>query len=90
MDTVVRFFQALGDNGILPLKVLSQKLALLMALVDASRVSELQALDLRYRLYHPEGVVFSLPTLGKKRIAGAPPKQVMFGAFPGDDSLCVV
>ena len=55
VDIVVRFFQALGDNGILPLKILSQKLALLMALVDASRVSELQALDLRYRLYRPEG-----------------------------------
>jgi len=52
-----------------------------MALVETSRVSELQVLDLRYRLYHPEGVVFSIPTLGKKRIVGAPPKQVMFGAF---------
>ena len=90
VDIVVRFFQALGNNGTLPLKILSQKLALLMALVDASRVSELQALDLRYRLYRPEGVVFSMPTLGKKRIVGAPPKQVMFGAFPEDDRLCVV
>ena len=90
VDIVVRFFQALGDNGTLPLKILSQKLGLLMALVDASRVSELQALDLRYRLYCPEGVVFSMPTLGKKRIVGAPPKQVMFGAFPEDDRLCVV
>lgn len=31
-----------------------------MALVEASRVSELQALDLRYGLYCPEGVVFSV------------------------------
>ena len=31
-----------------------------------------------------------MPTLGKKRIVGAPPKQVMFGAFPEDDRLCVV
>ena len=58
-----------------------------MALVDASRVSELQALDLRYR---PEGIVFQIPTLGKKRIVGVPPKQIMFGAFLGDSRLCVI
>jgi len=80
----------MGDNKRLPLKQLGQKLALLMALVDASRVSELHALDLRYRTYRPEGVLFQLPTLGKKRVVGAPPKQIMFGAFPDDDCLCVV
>ena len=58
-----------------------------MALVDASRVSELQALDLRYRSYRPEGVVFHIPTLGKKRVVDAPPKQVMFA---GDSRLCVI
>jgi len=55
-----------------------------------SRVSELQALDLQYRLYHPEGVMFTIPTLGKRRTVGASPKQVMFGAFPRNDCLCVV
>ena len=60
-----------------------------MALVDASRVSELQALDLRYRTYQPEEVVFQLPTLGKKRVVGAPTRQVMFGV-PDDGCLCVV
>ena len=73
MDIVVRLFQALGDDIILPLKLLSQKLTVL---IDASRVLELQALDLRYRLCCPEGVVFSVPTLGKKRTVGAPSKQV--------------
>ena len=38
-----------------------------------SRVSELQALDLRYRSYLLEGVVFHIPTLGKKRVVDAPP-----------------
>jgi len=90
VDIVVKFLQTLGENKTLPLKLLSQKLALLMALVEASRVSELQALDLRFRLYRPEGAVFTIPTLGKKRTVGAPPKQVMFGAFPEDERLCVV
>ena len=77
----------MGENDALSLKQLSQKLALLMALVDASRVSELQALYLRYRLYRSEGVVFQIPTLGNKRIVGAPPKHIMFGAFLGDSCL---
>ena len=47
VDIAVRFLQGLGDNEALPLKLVSQKLVLLMALVEASRVSELQALDLR-------------------------------------------
>ena len=48
MDIVLRFFQAMGNNEALLLNLLGQKMALLMALVEASRVSELQALDLQY------------------------------------------
>jgi len=66
---------AMGDNKALPLKLLSQKLALLMALVASNRVSELQALDLRYHIYWAEGVVFTMSTLGKKRTIGAPPNR---------------
>jgi len=90
VDMVVEYPKSMGQNDSLTLKQLSQKLALLMALVEASRVSELQALDLRYCLYRPEGAVFRMPTLGKKRVVGAPPKEVMFGAFPQDSRLCVV
>ena len=31
-----------------------------------------------------------MPTLGKKRTVGAPPKQVMLGAFPENGHVCVV
>ena len=55
---VIRYL-SLGENYTLTLKQLSQELVLLMALVEASRVSELQALDLKYQFYHPEGVLFS-------------------------------
>ena len=37
----------------------------------------------------PPGNPINIPTLGKKRVVGAPPKQVSFGAFPDDDYLCV-
>ena len=56
----------------------------------ARSVSELQALDLRYRLCYPDGVHFELPSLGKKRTVGAPPKQVVFEAFSAGKKLCVV
>ena len=79
----------MGDNETLSLKQLSKKLALLMALVNANRVSELQTLDLKYRTYRPKGVVFQLSTLGKKRVVGAPLKQMVFGVFPEDSRLCV-
>ena len=46
VDVVIKYLQSLGENNALPLKTLTQKLALLMALVGANRVSELQALDL--------------------------------------------
>jgi len=49
-------FTVTGENENLPLKILTQKLALLMALVGANRVSELQALDLRLQT---RGCVFS-------------------------------
>ena len=37
---------------------------------------------LRYRVYKPEGVLFKLPSLTKKRKVGAPPKVCFFRAFP--------
>ena len=61
-----------------------------MALVQASRSSELQALDARFRIYRPDGVVFALPTLTKKRKVGAPAKELFFGAYSADSQLCVV
>jgi len=72
------------------MKLLSGKLVLLMALVSASHTSELHTLDLRFRRYKPEGILFKLPSLTKKRKVEAPPKHCFFGAFPEDKRLCVV
>ena len=82
LDIMTWYLSSLEDNTTLSLKQLSHKLAILMALVGASRVSELQALDLRFRLYRPDGNHFELPCLGKKRTVGAPPRHVVFEAFP--------
>ena len=75
VDSVIRYLASLEGDNVLFLKTLSQKTALLMSLVEASRTSELQTLDLRFRVFKPEGVIFRLPSLTKKRVTGAPPKE---------------
>ena len=89
VDMVIQYIAGLGENTNLPAKKLSQKLVLLMALVVASRTSELQALDLRFRVYRPNGVLFRLANITKTQKAGSPPKERFFGAFP-DKRFCVV
>ena len=90
VDVVVKYICSIGDNKELSLKALSLKLAVLMALVDASRTSELAALDIRYRRFKPEGVYFTLASLTKKRTPGKTPREVFFGAYPPNSQLCVV
>lgn len=90
VDIVIEHIRCLGANSELSLKQLSQKLAVLMVLVEASQTSELGALDVCFRVFKPEGVLFRLATLTKKRSTGAPPKEVFFSAYPPDRRLCVV
>lgn len=61
-----------------------------MALVSANRTSELQALDLHFRSYTPDGVLFKLSSLTKKGKVGAILKECFFASFPHDNCLCVV
>ena len=90
VSIVLRWIKKLGKNEDLSLKDLSGKLALLMALVSANRTSELQALDLRFRVYTPGGVRFKLASLTKKRKAGAPVRERFYASFTKDNCLCVV
>ena len=56
----------LGENKDLSLKQLSLKVGdAYMSLTSASRVSELQALDLRFCQYTVNEVVFKLASLGQ-------------------------
>ena len=59
------FIRSLEDNESLSLKILSEKLVVLLVLTSADRGSELAAHDLRFRKFHPEGVEFNLPELTK-------------------------
>ena len=47
-------------------------------------------MDLQFRVYKPEGVLFQLSSLTKKRTMGAAPKKVFFAAYPHDTKICAV
>lgn len=81
VGAVTSYLKDLGHNDKLSLKELSGKLVMLMALVEASRSSELATLDLRFRSFGAEGVTFKLLTLTKKRNPGAPPRELFFAAL---------
>ena len=89
VNVVLDYITKLGENKDLPLKQLSFKLLMLMCLVSANRISELHALDLHFRYHKPNGVLFKLASLTKKRQTGAAPKECFFASFP-EDKLCVV
>ena len=88
VDVVINYLQSLGPSELLSLKDLSLKLVVLMALTSANRSSDLHALDLKFRRYTPEGVIFTLPTLTKTRRSG-PPKESFYCKFK-EEILCPV
>ena len=57
VKTVTSFIKGLGENEQMNLKLLTQKLAVLLALVLAHRSSGLARLSIQGRKFTPEGVV---------------------------------
>ena len=87
VDVVLSFLKALPENDHLSFTQLSHKLAMLMALSNADRCSDLAALDLNHRSFHCNGVQFIIPGLTKTRRSG-PPLEVFYPAFPPEPKLC--
>ena len=88
VDVVINYLYSLSPSELLSLKDLSLKLVVLMALTSANRSSDLHALDLNFRRYTPEGVIFTLPTLTKTRRSG-PLKESFYCRFK-EEILCPV
>ena len=89
VSLVVRHFQTGQSTSELTLKELSKKLVTLLALCNASRASDIRALDMRFKQSTGEGVKSVIPGLTKARRSG-PPREVLFRAFNEADSLCPV
>uniref|UniRef100_K1RN86 Uncharacterized protein n=1 Tax=Magallana gigas TaxID=29159 RepID=K1RN86_MAGGI len=88
VDLVLSYLKDLPDNKDLSLKVLSKKLAILLAIAAPKRVSELARLDIRFMKLTPEYVVFRLPGISKtQRDCNA--KEVTYHRF-SDERICVL
>jgi hypothetical protein len=87
INAVLVYLRSLPNNQDLPLSVLTQKLALLLALTAPKRSSELKLLDLRFMRLVPEGVVFELPGLTK---TSSEVTSVFFARFDDCERLCVL
>ena len=87
---VLNYLPKLPDNLSLPIRVLSHKLALLLSLTAASRVSEICYLNTEYMIKFEDKYVFTFHKLTKSRIKGRPPLSVEFCAYQQNPKLCVV
>ena len=87
VDTVLTYLRSLPRNEDLSMKLLTQKLTILLALIAPKRSSELKLLDLRYMRILPEGVEFKLPGLTK---TSSEVTSVFFGKYADCDNLCVL
>ena len=90
VSQVLTYIKSLGNNEGLSLKLLSLKLVTLLALTAPDRSSDLAKKDLRFRVYHPEGVSFLLPGLSKTSKPGDSPKSSFHASFGEDKDLCPV
>ena len=60
-----------------------------MAITNADRASDLQALDRRFIQKTPEGMLFRVPDLTKTRRSGGP-REVLYPKFVLDARICPV
>jgi len=72
VDVVLSYLDSLPDNSQLSFQGLSHKLAMLLALSNADRCSDLAALNLNFRHFQNNGVLFVIPQLTKSRRSGPP------------------
>ena len=87
---VLRFIRQLGNNNTLPLKWLSIKTAMLMALTRPSRSADLSKLDIKLRTYTSKGVIFQPSHLSKQSRSSKPVKEFFFPFYAPDEYLCPV
>ena len=84
VDLVLSYLKGLPDNKNLTLRILSMKLAILLAIAAPKRVR----LDLRFMPLTPEYFSFRLPGLSKT-LRDCSPKQVTYHRF-SDSRVCVL
>lgn len=69
---VIAFIKGMPKSTLLDLGGLSKKLTMLLALSNGKRSSDIHALNIRFRRFTDEGVIFRIPGLTKTRRSGPP------------------
>ena len=89
MEDVLLYVSFLGPTDNLSIRDLTHKLALLLALANADRASDLQALDVRYVTFSPTGARFEVTNLTK---TGKPDRSIssFYSYFDSNPVLCPV
>ena len=78
----------MGENHSLPLKSLSLKLVMLLALTRPSRSHDLFNLDMKYMKFLSDGVEFKSSSLAKQSRPSRPAVPFVFPAFTANKKLC--
>ena len=86
----LRYLKFLSPAPLLSMKILTSKLVMLMALISLSRANLLYKLDLRFRVFKRDGVLFTLPPVRKSSRVTTLPIDITFPAFPQDRHLYIV
>lgn len=80
------FLESLGETDKLDLKQSTLKTAMLLALANADRASDLHLVETQFK---PNGVQFVVAALSKTRRSG-PPREVFYPQFNSSPYLCPV
>ena len=89
VEQVLTYIKSLPLDNSICMKDLTQKLTTLLALVAASRASEICSLDINLMGKSPSCYVFTLSKLAKTERQSKLSKDLKFDFFPEDVSLCV-
>jgi len=90
VSKVLDHIESLGSSDSLSLQYLTRKLAMILAVTRQSRSADLVMLDLQYRRYTPDGLVFEESGLAKQTREGKPRAELFFPAFPNNPRLCQI
>lgn len=90
VNTVLEYVRSQGCNLALTLRQLTLKLAMLLALANASRSSEIHALSTQHMVRSTGGVKFLLNKLTKTDRPGKPTSELCYSRFLDDPLICPV
>ena len=90
VNQVLSFLKTWAPAEKLTLKQLMLKLVTLAALTSAARSSSVHKMDLHFRQFKSNGVLFKIPELTKCSGPKRPLKELFLASFPPDRRLCFV